>query len=285
MNLTSKIAAVASNPEMLSNYIKWIGSRILTGKQPRITLAGRSDTSIGEWLSFSEYWSFKDIVPVREQLFVESCLAACVKSGGVAFDVGANIGAFSLLIASMDCTVHAFEPIPETFCRLKKNMRFNGALDNIHLSCLAVGADQGLVRFTIQDNSPATNRMAVPGEVTKYNLSYSQVVGAVSLDHYCKEQGLDNISFLKIDVEGMEPYVLKGARDLLLARKIAAILIEICPENLLAVGLTCADLYREFETVGYFPYLLNPDGTPGKRLSLADIESVRLANAALLPDA
>jgi FkbM family methyltransferase len=285
MNLTSKITSVASNPAMLSTYIKWVGSRILAGKQPRISLGKHGGASLGEWLSFSEYWCFQDIVPDRERLFVERCMAGCANQKSVAIDVGANIGAFTLLIADMGCTVHAFEPIPETFCRLKKNLKFNDKLVHAHLNCLAVGEEQGLVRFTIQENSPATNRMASPGELSSGNHTYTQVVAAVSLDHYCAENGIENIAFLKIDVEGMEPYVLKGARNLLLARKVASVLIEICPKNLRSVGLTCADLYREFELVRYTPYLLSDDGTPGAKLTLADIEAMRLANVVLLPDA
>lgn len=285
MNLASKITAVASNRAMLSTYIKWIGSRVITGKQPRMSLGKHGDASLGEWLSFSEYWSFQDIVPDRERLFVERCLAGRANQKSVAIDVGANIGAFTLLIADMGYTVHAFEPIPETFCRLKKNLKFNGRLANAHLNCLAIGEQQALVQFTIQENSPATNRMASPGEPSRGHHAYTQTVAAVSLDRYCAENGVEDIAFLKVDVEGMEPYVLKGARTLLLERKIGSVLIEICPKNLRSVGLTCADLYREFELARYTPYLLGDDGRPGAKLSLAEIEAMRLANIVLLPDA
>ena len=50
---------------------------------------------------------------------------------------------------------------------------------------------------------------------------------------------------------------------LLRERRIAAILIEICPVNLRSVGLSPADLYREFEAVRYSPYVLNDDGNTG----------------------
>lgn len=284
MNLTSKISAVASNPAMLSAYGRWLTSKIVIGKTPRIRLAGQNSVSLGEWISFSEYWSFQDIVPERERLFIERRLAGCAEQKGVAIDIGANIGAFTLLIASMGCTVHAFEPIPETFCRLKKNLRFNGVLSDALLNCLAVGKEAGLVRFTVQDDAPATNRMASPTDHAVGNHGYTQVIAAISLDQYCKEQGIDHIAFLKVDVEGMEPFVLKGARTLLEQRKIAAVLIEICPVNLRSVGFTCADLYREFEAARYSSYPLRDDGTPGSKLSLSDIEAISVTNVALLPD-
>jgi FkbM family methyltransferase len=181
-------------------------------------------------------------------------------------------------------TVHSFEPVPETFCRLKSNVKFNGLLDRAHLNCLAVGKEQGLVTFQIEEDSAATSQMALPEKSSGNNATSTQLVAVVSLDGYCNRQGIQNIDFLKVDVEGMEPYVLQGARALLQERRIAAMLIEICPVNLRAVGLFPTDLYREFESVRYSPYALNNDGTPGRKLSLVEIRQMSLVNAALLPD-
>jgi len=161
----------------------------------------------------------------------------------------------------------------------------NGFLDHCRLNCLAVGRGCDLVTFHIQEASPATNRMAMPGEQPGSGATITQVVAAIDLDGYCQSQGVEFIDFLKVDVEGMEPYVLQGARTLLKERRIAAILIEICPGNLRTLGLSPADLYREFEVVRYSPFSLYEDGRPGARLSLAQIEATGLANIVLLPDA
>ena len=142
-----------------------------------------------------------------------------------------------------------------------------------------------MVTFHIQEDSPATNRMAIPGEMPGGKASSTQIVAVIDLDGYCQSQNVESIDFLKIDVEGMEPYVLQGAHALLKERKIASILIEICPGNLRAVGFSPADLYREFETARYSPYALNDDGRPGVKLKLAQIEAMSLANVVLLPDA
>lgn len=279
MNLTSRILSVASNPAMLSAYARWVGFRLFSGKRPRLPLSGGS--SIGEWLSFSEYWSFQNILPEAERLFLERCLTNKV---GVAFDVGANVGVFTCLIASQGHTVHSFEPVPETFCRLKNNVKFNGLLDRAYLNCVAVGKEQGMVSFCIHEDAAATNRLALPEEVRMRIPSSIQSVAVTSLDVYCRTQGIHSIDLLKVDVEGMEPYVLQGARAVLKERRVAAILIEICPVNLRSVGLSPADLYLEFEAARYFPYALNEDGGVGARLSLAQIESMSLANIVLLPD-
>ena len=280
MNLTSKIRSVTTNRDMLLAYARWVAAKVTTGKSPRLALPG--GVLIGEWLSFSEYWSFQNIIPQSERLFVERCLSG---KRGIAFDVGANVGAFTCLIASRGHSVHSFEPIPETFCRLKNNVRSNGLLGRCRLNCLAVGHERGLVTFHIQEDSPATNRMAMSGERLSTKPMNEQVVATIDLDGYCQSQNVESIDFVKIDVEGMEPYVLQGARALLQERRIAAAMIEICPGNLRAVGLSPADLYREFETARYSPYAVNEDGSPGGKFSLTQIQATSLANVALLPDA
>ena len=280
MNLSAKIWTLASNPAMLTAYTRWAAARI-SGKRPRLSLPGGA--SIGEWLSFSEYWSFQDIMPEPERIFVERSLKNGTAKKTTAFDIGANVGAFTCLMASLGHTVHSFEPIPETFCRLKNNVKSNGLLDRVWLNCLAVGKERALVTFHIEE-SAATNRMALPGE-SSLGAASTQLVAATSLDDYCRRQSIDSIDLVKLDVEGMEPFVLQGANALLKERKIKALLIEICPVNLRAIGLTPADLYREFEAVRYSPYALNKDGVPSAKLSLTEIESMSLANVVLFPDA
>ena len=269
---------------MLGAYVRWIGTKLFSGRPPRLSLPGGA--RLGGWLSFSEYWSCQNIMPQAERLFMDRCLARKPGENRTAVDIGANVGAFTCYIASLGPhTVHAFEPIPETFCRFKNNLKSNGFLSRCRLNCMAVGLGRDLVTFRIQEASPATNRMAMASETRGSEASSTQVIAAIDLDGYCQSQGVEFIDFLKVDVEGMEPYVLQGARALLRERKIAAILIEICPANLRAVGLSPAHLYREFEAVRYSPHVLNDDGRPGDKLAPADIEAMTLANVALLPDA
>ena len=284
MKLISKIKTIASNRAMGSAYLQWFGSKLVSGKPPRITLPGGGG-QLGEWLSFSEYWSFQNIISEPERLLVERCLAGCARSKATAFDIGANVGAFTCLAASLGYRVHSFEPIPETFCRLKNNVKFNGLLGSAQLNCLAVGKDQGLVTFHVKENAAAINRMALPGMVLPDSATSTQLVAVSSLDAYCSAESIDRIDFLKLDVEGMEPFVLQGAKRLFIERRIAAVLIEICPGNLRAVGLSPGDLYHEFETIRYSPYVLTADGRPGAKLSLAEIAAIPLGNVVLLPDA
>ena len=272
MKFHSKIQAILANSGMLAAYLRWIGSKLFLGRPPRLPLS--IGTSVGEWVSFSEYWSFQEVISEAEQLFIEHCLVS--KAGVVAF---------TCFMASQGHMVHAFEPIPETFCRLKNNVKFNGLLERAHLNCLALGKEQDLATFHIEEFGAATNRMILPGVSSTDSVASTQLVAVTSLDFYCLKHAIQHIDFVKLDVEGMEPFVLQGAKKLLQERRIAAILIEICPFNLMAVGFSPPDLFREFEIARYTPYALNDNGRPGSKLSLEDIAAISLANVVLLPDA
>jgi hypothetical protein len=73
MNLTSKIQSLASNPAMLFAYARWVGTKLFSGKPPRLLLPGGA--RLGGWQSFAEYWSFQNTMPEPERLFMERCLA------------------------------------------------------------------------------------------------------------------------------------------------------------------------------------------------------------------
>lgn len=267
---------------MKAAYARWLLATITTGKPPTRKLG--ENVRIGGWLNFSEYWSFREAVPEPERRFMKHCLSR--KAGqAIAFDVGANLGVFTCLLAEIGAReVHAFEPIPETMCRLKRNVAENGFSDRCRLNCLAVGNRSGLVSFRVQENSPATNRMLANHAETKSNSSESVVsVATVGLDAYCRTQNIDHIDFLKIDVEGMEPLVLQGARELLLASKVGAALIEICPANLRAAGFDPASLFDEITLSGYRCHTLAENGEPSGRVGLAEIEAMTLHNVLLLP--
>lgn len=133
------------------------------------------------------------------------------------------------------------------------------------------------------DSSEQHCRIASPEQSSANSEAITQLVAVLSLARYYKGHGIQSIDFLKVDVEGMEPYVLQGAGALLKERKIAAVLSEICAANLRPVGLSPDDLYREFETARYSPYDLKGDGRPGAKLSLAELEATSLANVVLLP--
>lgn len=119
-------------------------------------------------------------------------------------DVGANIGAFSLYTAIVKHAelVIAFEPSPQVFPRLAKNVEINGS-KNVRVVHAAVGDRQGILSFS-------EGRKSVNGRVDEFG---PLKVPCVTLD--AELFNIPSIDILKIDTEGYETHVLLGASETL----------------------------------------------------------------------
>lgn len=150
-------------------------------------------------------------------------LMAEVRPGDVVADVGASIGLYTLALARRvgpTGQVHAFEPDPESFGWLSRNVDLNGVGEWVHLYCCAVGDQDGTVAFAGGRGTESTIVEAPsPG---------SGRVQSTRLDGVLVDRKLD---LLKIDVEGFEEKVLRGAAGLLndLARGPRTIFVEVHP--------------------------------------------------------
>lgn len=130
-----------------------------------------------------------------------------IPAGAVVYDVGANAGYFSLLAAVLvgsEGRVYAFEPLPRNVEFLNKHIQLN-RLDNIAVIEAAVSDRSGEAAFDL-GASTAMGHLADTGEIA---------VRMVSLDEMLQAGELEPPDYVKVDVEGAEYDVLRGARDLL----------------------------------------------------------------------
>jgi FkbM family methyltransferase len=124
-------------------------------------------------------------------------------AGDVVYDVGAHVGYYTALAATMvgqRGQVIAFEPRPVNFSYLKRHIRTNG-LPNVKLIEASVGDKAGAVRFHNKTGT-GTGRVASDGRIS---------VRMVCLDELFARGEIPPPNFIKIDVEGGEVEVLKGA--------------------------------------------------------------------------
>lgn len=126
-------------------------------------------------------------------------------SGSVLFDIGANVGAYSLIAASRGIRVHAFEPHPATFARLEENVALNGLKVRCHQELLHSADELVSVSWSSDEPGAAMHRLGSEGD---------QVVG-VRLDGFVGSRGLPAPSYLKVDVDGWEEHVFRGAEAVL----------------------------------------------------------------------
>lgn len=132
-------------------------------------------------------------------------------SGNSVFlDVGASYGYYGLSVANMfpGSEVHCFEPIDAPFAHLTRNIERNG-LPNVNAWHTAVGGGQGSIPLDPHKGFVGT---VVPKEGGVANPVMQRLL---SLDHFVKEQNVSKVGYIKIDVEGFEMEVLRGAEAIL----------------------------------------------------------------------
>ncbi|MEQ9405256.1 MAG: FkbM family methyltransferase [Cyclobacteriaceae bacterium] len=131
-----------------------------------------------------------------------------LKKGDVFYDLGAHWGYFSIMssrIVGNRGMVYAFEPMPSNHDRLERNLNINN-IENVQVMALAVSDKEGFVEFSNSDDSYANTY--------KGDKSSSIKVKTQSLDNLINEE-IRPPNFIKIDVEGAELDVLKGAQNLI----------------------------------------------------------------------
>jgi FkbM family methyltransferase len=204
--------------------------------------------SIAGFSGFSEYLTYRSNMSDAEEAVLRKL---GLPPESVVLDIGANLGLFALLVVGMrsDLDVRAFEPNPETFARLTQNVLRNGRQVCCHQ--MALGALPGHTVFRAEKRATAISRLAYPGEATDSGDARFIEVEADTIDAYCERMRISRIRLLKIDVEGFEADVLRGARRMLEAGAVDFVYFEICPANAAAVGADAAAAARYLHNLGF----------------------------------
>jgi FkbM family methyltransferase len=133
------------------------------------------------------------------------------KPGMTIIDIGAHIGLFSTYMQQLsNGHVYSFEPTPSTLALLKKTIALNQLQNKIDVIAAAVSDKNGKANFSIDPEPASVSNSLVQYQRTA-NLQTCEV-DVVTIDDFIKTRGL-KINFMKIDAEGAELAVLKGARN------------------------------------------------------------------------
>jgi FkbM family methyltransferase len=186
-----------------------------------------------------------------------SAFRASVRPGDVVLEAGANVGAYTVLFGQWvgpTGRVFAFEPDPAAHSGLVRHIQLNGLADRVTAVQAAI-ADEGAnrMRFALFESS-GTSRLAADREEPGTRI---QEVDAVSVDAFCKQQGLSP-TVIKIDVEGAELAALRGARTTIAqASQQLRLFAEMHPHLWPQLGITPADIQKECEQQGLAVERLN----------------------------
>ncbi len=185
-----------------------------------------------------------------EPTFVD-WLKRSLRATDVFWDVGANVGAFTLIAARMCRHVVAFEPEPGARRHLEENIASN-RLPNVSVVPYALSDSDGRARLVLGPAGNAGMHSIVRGKECEASIS----VDTRKADTLLKVTALPPPTIMKVDVEGAEHLVLSGARTLLESGQVRAIVFEASeatPGKLLDKGLGDLLLDRGYEisVLGY----------------------------------
>jgi FkbM family methyltransferase len=230
------------------------------------TIHGYSILADGHDLSVTPSLVFHGTYELSEETFFSNTL----RGGDWVIDVGANIGTFSLLAAQCVGSfgrVFSYEPNPRPFGLLAKSLVLNWTHDRVLQRPIALGDREGTVSLSV--SAVNLGGAQVQAGLSNYSAfsAVADTLGDVSsIEVRCRR--LDDefpvdlpIKILKIDVEGYEAAVLKGAQRLLERRCIDFIMLEVVKE---IAGTNWTDILRAISDIvglGYTPCTIRKDGT------------------------
>lgn len=181
-------------------------------------------------------------------------------------DVGSHCGYYALYAATtnMDCIVHAFEPNKALRGDLVLNLRVNNVSQRVRVDGRAVTDNSDGANLFVREVEPATAGTSKP------SWPYGKIVPvrSVSLDEYIREQGIEKVDLVKMDIEGGEVAAIRGMLDGLRRRRYRWLLLEThdilmppaalpstrdllcsCGYSIFRVGETFAEPLREEENI------------------------------------
>lgn len=174
--------------------------------------------------SYGSLIMYCNLPEYREMTFLKKIL----KQGSIFVDIGANVGAYTILAASVIKTgkIFSFEPMPSALDILYENVKINNLEDRVKIVEKVVSDKTGYERF-VGYNISEYSHIAID------KTSKSKKIPSVKLDDFCKDYKIDFIDAIKIDVEGAELKVLKGLEYYLSLNKVGLLILELNKRNIL----------------------------------------------------
>jgi FkbM family methyltransferase len=212
------------------------------------------------WILWNDVMSrfvLRGVFEPREKRFVERYLRPQM----TVLDIGAHNGFYALLASRRigpAGSVIAFEPSPRERRRLRWNVRLN-RLKNIRVEPLALGNAPGHADlFVVRGSQTGFNSLRPPS----IDQPIAQIpVRQTTLDDYLRARPIGAVDFMKIDVEGGEREVIRGATGFLSRRPRPVIMCEIEDVRTAAWGYNATEIVTLLRALGFAWFAVRDDGT------------------------
>jgi len=199
----------------------------------------------GVALRLRQEWIARRVVNGRAHIENEvKLLPQLVNRSSVCWDIGANVGMYTLALSPIARQVIAFEPVPHNLGTLRQAIRLAG-LHNVDVHALALSDMTGIARFSV----PVNQGFYGGYYIAAFHQEGELEVQTSTIDALIRG-GLPAPDFIKCDVEGAETQVINGARELL-SRARPIWLLETFDSSVLPL----------MESLGYAAHIRTPDNT------------------------
>lgn len=230
----------------------YIGNDLILAKvlHSRMLLPAR-DISMTPGILFDGFW----------ELTTSKFLMNLIRPGMTVLDIGAAFGYFTLLSAyktGENGRVISFEADPVNFQILKQNTYINNFHKRTTLVNKAVSDRVGKAKLHYKaDNLYGMNSLVGKSD------ERSVEVDTVTIDSFLQQHNINNVSVIKMDVEGYEPYVMRGMKETIRNSKNLRIVFEFSPDHYRQGGVDPRDFLQEMESYG-FPKVRKINESSGK---------------------
>ncbi len=209
-----------------------------------LTIKINPSEHIGHRIFYEGYYEAKEVWAMKKLVTAEDYI----------LDIGANIGAWTLLFSKMAAKgrVYAFEP-SKWFDVLQYNVLSNVSTDNVEIAQSGLGNDNGLASIHNLAHQVAVDAPFNAG-MYRLNLQPSALddhpIEVIRLDSWIWTNQLPRLDWIKIDTEGMEQMILLGGRDTILKFR-PQLLIEFNDRALNHYGHSSPSLLQLLGSYGY----------------------------------
>ena len=210
--------------------------------------------------------------PYQTEVFKSS-----VKKGMVVVDIGAHIGYYTLLAARLvgeQGKVFAFEPAPDNFALLWKNVNANG-YTNVTLVQKAVSNRAGIAQLLLSSENPGHHQICnscADGNFVE--------VEAITLEEFFEDKD-HRFDVIKVDAEGAEMAILQGLARILENNGKLVYFTEFYPEAILSFGHSPEDYLKQLSDYGFTIYLINEEKKKTEQMDIASLMKLSLTENAV----
>lgn len=170
--------------------------------------------------------------------------ARLVSDAKIVFDVGANVGQSAKTYRRLypSAEIWSFEPFPVTYQQLRSSL----ADEKFHPTALALSDQVSKAELNIGEVSITNSLLRRESDTGK-----AVEVQTDTIDHFCRERDISGIDILKVDVEGAEDRVFRGAREMFSGRHIRSVFVEVYFRPVYEGMSTFWDLNAQLNNFGF----------------------------------